>query len=64
MNQKCYTLWTFPILLLLKMDISAGHFLCGVIGGSQFLHELYLSCYDLSIVAVRACVTEILYAQW
>jgi hypothetical protein len=46
------------------MDISAGHFLCGVIGGSQFLHELYLSCYDLSIVAVRACVTEILYAQW
>ena len=64
MNEKCYTVWIFHIFLLYKMEIFRGHLLRGVIGDSQLLQELYLSCSECSIAAVRVCVTEILFAQW
>jgi len=43
------------------MEIFLGHLLCGVIGGSQLLHELYLSCLECSIAAFTICVTEIIF---
>jgi hypothetical protein len=64
MNEEFYTVWVFHIYLLFKMEIFWGHLLCGVIGGSHLLQELYLGCLECSIAAVRVCVTEIIYVQW
>jgi len=46
------------------MEIFRVHLLCDVIGGSQLLQELYLSCLECSIAGFIVCVTEILFAQW